>query len=478
MVRYYLYGLKIVKILVYAWIIFIFFSVFHLDQVTTTTEGDLVIIAFFEGVRNILTYVFFGVIYLIAIACIQLASFMFYINPNFMFDFLDQLLRSFLSTWFTFPNGNVPLLTQIPDLIMTEFSVFTGDLYLFSFQILIIISIIYLIRSFLQNNPKYDMLAIGSLIMMIVIPLMVFGFKGMMDLFHVTNPYLDNIPDPLDPAFSYIPIDDFFNFLASPVILLAIVSYIYLELAFQINYTDTVTRPSLQRRDRLEAQLEILESESHFVVANIDKVKEEAKKRKEELQIEEKTSVNKFLLKLEERFSYVKEMIEKRKLEEEEKKLITAASKTRRLGSYIERLFREDPEARDTLTARSSTPKAKVLALSTLINFISRLVILILISFVIIHPHWFFVHIFNLPPAITESVAMYSPEVVIVLLIPLILVFPVISKIISYIKHRSLIIRLQQEGRIKEILASVGDYVKKEEPMEQEITIETKPMET
>jgi multidrug efflux pump subunit AcrA (membrane-fusion protein) len=46
------------------------------------------------------------------------------------------------------------------------------------------------------------------------------------------------------------------------------------------------------------------------------------------------------------------------------------------------------------------------------------------------------------------------------------LIFPVISKIISSIKHRNLIIRLQQEGRIKEILASVGDYVKKEEIIE------------
>ena len=44
-----------------------------------------------------------------------------------------------------------------------------------------------------------------------------------------------------------------------------------------------------------------------------------------------------------------------------------------------------------------------------------------------------------------------------------ILIFPIISKIISYIKHRSLIIQLQQEGRIKEILASVGDYVKKDD---------------
>jgi len=74
---------------------------------------------------------------------------------------------------------------------------------------------------------------------------------------------------------------------------------------------------------------------------------------------------------------------------------------------------------------------------------------------------------------------MYSPEIIIILLIPLILTFPVISKVISFIKHRNLIIRLQQEGRIKEILASVGDYVKKEEVEEEkEVEIEQAPTQS
>jgi multidrug efflux pump subunit AcrA (membrane-fusion protein) len=80
-------------------------------------------------------------------------------------------------------------------------------------------------------------------------------------------------------------------------------------------------------------------------------------------------------------------------------------------------------------------------------------------------------NVFHLPPAIVESVAMFSPEAIVILLVPLILMFPVISKVISSIKHRNLIIRLQQEGRIKEILASVGDYVKKDE-VEEEKEIE------
>ena len=83
------------------------------------------------------------------------------------------------------------------------------------------------------------------------------------------------------------------------------------------------------------------------------------------------------------------------------------------------------------------------------------------------HPRWFFIYVFNLPPAITESMAMYSPEAIIVLLLPIMLLFPLIAQAISYAKHRNLIIKLKQEGQIKEILASVGDYVKIEEEIEK-----------
>ena len=160
-------------------------------------------------------------------------------------------------------------------------------------------------------------------------------------------------------------------------------------------------------------------------------------------------------------------------MEEEEKKLITAASKTRRLGSYIERLFQEDSEARDTLTASSSAPRAGNLAISTLVNFIYRVGLLLIISFIIIHPHWFLDTVIQLPDAITESVVMYSPEAIIVLLLPIMLLFPVLSQLISFVKHRNLIIRLQQEGRIKELLTSVGDYVKTEQVKKEEKEEET-----
>ncbi|MFX1286972.1 MAG: hypothetical protein ACFFFY_00245 [Promethearchaeota archaeon] len=467
MARNYILVLKIINVLIFIWILFIFLSVFHFDEVITTSGGELVLLSFLNSLKNISTYLVFAAAYGVAFVCVIFASLIFSGSQPDLFTLLDDFFRKLFGLWFTFPNGETPQLNEIPYYLGQEFAIFNENVYLIAFQILFIITIFYVIKAFLKTDPKNDIIVIGSIVLMLVIPLMVFGLQDMLDLFYVSIPYLEGLPNPLDPSLEQIPIDNIFQFFSSPVILLAIVSYIYLELAFQINYTYTVTKPSLERRIRLEAQLHILESESHYITANVDKIKEEAKTRRLELEIEDRALIGKFFAKTGEKFSYVKEMIEKRKLEEEEKKLITAASKTRRLGRYIHQLFREDSEARDTLTARSSAPKPKSLVVSTAINFIFRVGLLIIISFVIIHPKWFMENIFNLPPAIIESVAMFSPEVIIILLIPLILLFPVISKIISSIKHRNLIIRLQQEGRIKEILASVGDYVKKEEVGEE-----------
>jgi len=483
MVRIYLLVLKIINVAIFFWLFLIFFnSIFHFDEVITTADNELVILAFFGAIRNIFSYIIFGGGMIIAFACAILLGF----YNNYIYRLIDVFFRRYLTSWFSFDvehiqellgNDTFELqdlgLQHIPTLIMGETEVLFNDLYLFIFQVLIVVSIIYAIRAFYSSDPKHSLVAAGAIMLMIIIPLMVEGLRSMMSLINIHITYLDEMVNPIDPSLDQIPLDDFFAFMASPIISFAIISYIYLEIAFQINYTNTVTKPSLERSDRLEAQLDILSRESYFVTANIDKIKQEAKEKIQEMESEQKEgiAIGKFFAKTGKRFSYVKEMIEKKKLEEEEKKLVTAASKTRRLGRYVDRLFREDSEARDTLTASSSSPRSRNLLTSTLFNFTYRLGLLLIISFIIIHPHWFLGSILHLPPAITESVAIYSPEIIIIILGPIMLLFPVISKLISFIKHRNLIIRLQQEGRIKEILASVGDYVKKEEletPIEEE----------
>jgi len=482
MVRKYLLTLKIINIAVFVWLLLIFlFSIFDFDAVVTTADNELVILAFFGAIRNVFSYIiYFGGVVIGYVCAFLVGGLM---RSPYLTQFIVTFFKKYLLSWFSFDLEHIQVILgndtfQLQDLglehflplIMGEGGILFNDLYLFAFQILFVVSIIYAIRAFFKSDPKYHLVALGSITMMIVLPLMVFGLRDMLKLFTLQFDYLNQMVDPLSSSLFQIPLDNFFQFIASPVIGFAIIAYIYLELGFQTNYTDTVTKPSLERTDRLEAQLNVLARESHFITANVDKIREEAKKRIEEIELEhtEGLAIGKFFAKTGKRFSYVKEMIEKRKLEEEEKKLVTAASKTRRLGRYVDRLFQEDSEARDTLTASSSAPRAGNLAVSTVVNFVYRVGLLLIISFIIIHPHWFLNTVIRLPDAITESVVMYSPEVIIVLLLPIMLIFPVISQLISFVKHRNLIVKLQQEGRIKELLTSVGDYVKKEDLQPEE----------
>ncbi|TFF93206.1 MAG: hypothetical protein EU544_06225 [Promethearchaeota archaeon] len=322
------------------------------------------------------------------------------------------------------------------------------------------------------------MKGIKYLVLMIVVPLIIFGFIEMLDLFNLVEPFnslgiinLNELQNPLSPLFNQLPINDILGFFGSPVILFAILSYIFLEFTFQINYIDKVTNPSLKRSKRLETQLSLLRKESASITANVEKIKEEAEKKKEEMGFE-KEKIMKVMQQKEEKLSYIKEMIDRKKLEMEEKKLVQAASKTRKLGRYIEKLFRQDPEAEDALTASSSAPRAKSLIRSTLLNSSFRIITLIILSFIIIHPELFLQF---LPPAMTESIALLSPEIIILLLIPIILLFPIIAKTIGYVRQRSLIMQIKQEEKVQEIMASVGDYVKKEEELEAQESLEEQP---
>jgi hypothetical protein len=298
MAKNYILLLKIINVLVFVWILFLFLSIFDFDKVLTS-DGELVLLSFLNSLKNISTYLVFAAAYGIAFCCVFVAS----LAQPTLLTLLDDFFRNLFSLWFTFPNGETPLFSEIPDLIGQEFAIFSENLYLIAFQILFIIAIFYVIKAFLKTDTKNDIRVIGSIVLMLVIPLMVFGLKDMLDLFYVSIPYLEDLPNPLDPSLEQIPIDNIFLFFSSPVILLAIVSYIYLELAFQINYTYTVTKPSLERKLRLEAQLRVLESESHYITANVDKIKEEAKTRRQELEIEEKATIGKFFAKTGERFS-------------------------------------------------------------------------------------------------------------------------------------------------------------------------------
>ena len=105
MARYYLLILKVINVLVFVWILVIFLSIFHFDEVIITTDGELVLSSFLTSLRNISTYAIFTAAYGVAYVCVMVASILFFAVQPSMLTFLNQFFRGLLSLWFTFPNG-------------------------------------------------------------------------------------------------------------------------------------------------------------------------------------------------------------------------------------------------------------------------------------------------------------------------------------------------------------------------------------
>ncbi len=314
MARKYLFGFRLVNGVIFLVVLSIFFTVFDYLAILYTDNGEPAIVAFIFSIKNVLTYFVFIIIYGIGFGVSYIVTFG---QPQSVAA-VTSFFRYLFSSWFSFSTttGEAPDFDHILDEVLEELQIFLSDLYLVVFQICFIIAIVYAIRAIYKSNPKYNLRSIGSLMLMIIIPVMVFGFKDILNLFgfdaDLLIPQLANIPDPVSPSVHDLPIDNFFLFIGSSIVGLAIFAYIYLELAFQINYTDLVSKPSLERSDRLEAQLRLLKRESAHVIANVDKIKEEAKKRKEELELKKETVGKVFTSTISSGFSYVKEMIEKK----------------------------------------------------------------------------------------------------------------------------------------------------------------------
>ncbi len=173
------------------------------------------------------------------------------------------------------------------------------------------------------------------------------------------------------------------------------------------------------------------------------------------------------------RFSYVAELIEKKKLEKEEKMRMGAMKDTRRLANYLDKLFRQDPDAYSTLTAKSSSPSATNLISSTIINLASRIVIITVLAWICIHPYFIFVNVFQTPAAISQSIEISTPEAVLSIFIPIVLIIPLMSTIIRIAKHNKLnetlrLEAIQRSGMTEAELNKLLEKPKKKKGTEQE----------
>jgi hypothetical protein len=393
-------------------------------------------------------------------------------NYNFFGNLVNQVVNNVIGGWFYLPaeDGTAMIAPSVSEALAGATAVFTdirADLYIVVLQVLVAIMFFYALRASLTNNPADSIKTVTLINFVIIIPLFFNQLTNVISIFIPTGniTFLSNILSQellLDDIFVDITALSFGEFITSNIFLVALFMFLYLEFVFQVSYIDKVTAPSIEREERLSRQIEVMKVESMKAISRIKAVEEKKRENKllqqarmtqEDMEAEkEKKKRLSLRTMMSEKgqagFSFISELIEKKKLEREEERMMDAMRDTRKVSNYLEKLFQQDPEAKNTLTAKTSAPSATRLIVSTFVSLGSRIIIIVLLTWACVHPYF----IFNLisPDSIANSVELQTYEAVLSVLIPVLLVIPFISTIIKISKHA----KLQEILKLEEIRRS------------------------
>lgn len=208
-------------------------------------------------------------------------------------------------------------------------------------------------------------------------------------------------------------------FLTSPLFFAALICYLYVEIGFQLIYMDEVTSPALERRKMIEQQLKVVEE---LALAPEEAVTEESKEKVETKQKLSQEAI-KFLRNIIEMKIFKKKKVQKEALHD-----------IRRLQAYIDKVYTEIPGAKDTLTAAAAAPSFSKVTRSAVIGTLLRVGGVIIFSF-ICFAALIVLNQVGAPLPVIESIEISQPEVVLTLLLPIALSFPMVAYIIGFVKE-------------------------------------------
>ena len=220
----------------------------------------------------------------------------------------------------------------------------------------------------------------------------------------------------------FLPSAEFIWPLSWPVLLVALVGFIYLEASYQVVYFYSLLEPVTVREEQLRRQITQLHTDAQ---------------RQVPVQTEE-VPVPKALQRMlgSDAFRLMRQVIERKLLRREWLVELKDAHEVRRLNRFVTRLFREDPEAEATLTARASTPSIYRMTVLSIGSSAIGFIFVLLIAYICINPLAFLI-LLNAPPIIIESIELlFLPEKTLLFLVPLALLFPLAASIIGYIRQR------------------------------------------
>ncbi|MFW9918690.1 MAG: hypothetical protein ACFFED_03770 [Candidatus Thorarchaeota archaeon] len=324
-----------------------------------------------------------------------------------------QLLRM----WYMQPYGVSGPFTSIRDV----FSSVTGNfgqlwtiLSQYSFNFMFFLAAALGIVFFLQSLFRFDHKFVGGAFISIQSVLVIAAVRA------TVFPLLPVIPIPEFASGSIPP--DFFEYLFDNAQIIALISFAYLEISYQMIYSHSVGKPVEEREDTLKKQLLALR---------------QVTRKKEAIEKGEKISTTAMSRSSgATAFSFLREAIERRVFGESEVvESLDAIADVRRLQIFVDELLSTDPNARDELTAKAAAPSSAYIISSTISGSIIRFLGVITIAFLFVNP-LIFTTLFSLPPGIQNSVELEQPELVILFLLPILLVFVLVAMIIGWATAR------------------------------------------
>jgi len=227
------------------------------------------------------------------------------------------------------------------------------------------------------------------------------------------------VPD-LDP----FPVD-FVEFLGLTAQLLALVSFAYLEVSYQMIYSYSVGKPVEDREETLKKQLLALRQATR---------KQDAIERGEKVSITGMSRTTGATA-----FSFLREAIERKVVGTQDAlESLDAVSDVRRLQIYVDELLQTDSRARDELTAKAAAPSSSYVIGSTITGSLIRFLTVVAISFILMSPGVVSA-LLNLPLGIQDSVELFQPEIVLLFLVPVVLLFPFAAMVISWFSKREVV---------------------------------------
>ncbi|MHA2163751.1 MAG: hypothetical protein ACXABF_15135 [Candidatus Thorarchaeota archaeon] len=320
-----------------------------------------------------------------------------------------------LRMWYMNPPGAAGPMTNAEQVFsdfamnfLTVWEVLVDDTFTFLYFLFAALGVALFLQSLVRMDHKF----VGGAFLSIQAILIVAAYRAV-----TAVPYYDVFPG------------DFLIFLQSSVQILAIVSFAYLEVSYQMIYSYSVGKPVEDREETLKKQLLALRQATR---------KQDAIERGEKVSVTGMSRSSGATA-----FSFLREAIERKVVGGQDAlENLDAVADVRRLQIFVDELLSSDPEARNELTAKAAAPSSSYVISSTLLGSALRFVGVITISFLFMNTD-IWVSLVRLPPGIQYSIELVQPEIVVLFLVPIIMLFPLIAMIIGWLSKREIEVKIK-----------------------------------